>query len=236
MKITAYEVSGAMEIRPASPSRKWMDESINKNPYRCLPLTMANSYGWELLSKSEIVAEWNGGQLPSDMTVTRVSGKCFPTSHFGEGVLTWHTGYLFRTEAPYGLYVTGSPNEPIHNMTCLSGIVETHWLPFPFTMNWRFTAPGKVTIKEGDVIAHIFPIRLDVFGDMEAEIEKIDANPGLKEQYDAWSSSRAEFNNRPRENNEWQKNYFKGVNLSGNKVEGHKTNPNVPNFSRVDGI
>jgi hypothetical protein len=233
MKITAYEVSEAMEIRPANPSRAWMDNSINKNPYRCLPLIMANSYGWELVSKSEVTAEWNGGQFPGDLLVEKISGSCPPISHFGEGVLTWHTGYLFRTEAPYGLYVTGSPNEPIHNMVCLSGIVETHWLPFPFTMNWRFTAPGKITIKEGDVIAHVFPIRLDLFGDVQAEMKKIDENPELKEKFQAWSKSRAEFNKNPRESGEWQKNYFKGVDLEGKKAENHKTNPNVPEFKKM---
>lgn len=234
MKTTAYIVSDAMDLRPASPNRRWMDDSVNKNAYRCLPLTMANSYGWELISKSEVTAEWNGGQGPNDIKITHVSGTCIPISHFGEGVLTWHTGYLFRTEAPYGLYVTGSPNEPIHNIICLSGIVETHWLPFPFTMNWRFTAPGKVTIKEGDVIAHVYPVKIDVFDEISsAEIKNIDANPELKTQYTEWSESRAQFNKRPRERGEWQKNYFKGADPKGDRVEGHKTKPNVPQFKRI---
>jgi hypothetical protein len=211
-----------------------MDDSINKNAYRCLPLTMANSYGWELLSKSEVTAEWNGKQGSNDIKITHVSGTCPPMSHFGEGVLTWHTGYLFRTEAPYGLYVTGSPNEPIHNIVCLSGIVETHWLPFPFTMNWRFTSPGKVTIKEGDVIAHVYPIRMDLFDEISsAEIKSIDTNPELKAQYDEWSESRLQFNKKQRESDEWQKNYFKGVDLKGDRVEGHKTKPNAPQFKRI---
>jgi hypothetical protein len=220
-----------MELRPASPTRIWMDNSINKNPYRCLPLTMANSYGWELLSKSEVIAEWNGGQGMDDVKITRVSGTCFPTSHFGEGVITWHTGYLFRTESPYGLYVTGSPNEPIHNITCLSGIVETDWLPFTFTMNWKFTAPGKVHIKQGDVIAHVFPIDVRIFEEItSAEIAPISSNSDLNKEFKEWSESRNSFNKSPRKHTEWQKNYFKGVDLKGNKSEGHKTNPNVPNF------
>jgi hypothetical protein len=231
MKLTAYKVSEAMEIRPASPSRKWMDESINKNPYRCLPLTMANSYGWELISKSEAVAEWNGGPYPSDVKIENVSGSCFPSSHFGEGVITWHTGYLFTTEYPYGLYVTGSPNQPINNIICLSGIVETFWLPFTFTMNWRFTQPGKVTIKVGDVISHIFPVRMDAFQDLQPELRNINDNPELKQKYQDWSSDRSKFLKGHREKGDWQKTYFKGVDLLGNKEENHKTNPNVPNFS-----
>ena len=232
MKITAYLVSDAMELCPASPNREWMDISINKNPYRCLPLTMANSYGWELKSKSELTAEWNGGQRPEDVKITQISGSCFPSSHFGEGVLTWHTGYLFRTEFPYGLYVTGSPNQPFHNITYLSGIVETHWLPFPFTMNWRFTAPGAVHIKHGDVIAHVFPVRMDLFDEVLAEVVPISSNPELEDQYIQWSESRMNFNNKPRNDQEWQKNYFKGLDLKGCKMEGHRTNPKVPNFVR----
>lgn len=235
MKITAYQVvKDSMEIRPASPNRKWMDDSINKNPYRCLPLTMANSYGWELISKSEVVAEWRGGQRPDEVKVAQISGSCFPSSHFGEGTLTWHTGYLFKTEFPYGLYVTGSPNEPIHNITCLSGIVETHWLPFPFTMNWKFTAPGTVHIKPGDVIAHLFPVRIDIFDEVSAEILSISSNPELNNQYKEWSESRSQFNSGPRTDKDWQKNYFKGVNLEGNKTEGHRTHPKTPNFSRPE--
>lgn len=234
MKITAYEVSEKMDLVPSKPTRLWMDNSINKNPYRCLPLTMANSFGWDLISKSESVIEWNGGQRAEDLTINNISGGCFPVSHFGEGVITWHTGYLFVTEEPYGLYVTGPANEPIHNIICLSGIVETYWLPFTFTMNWRFTAPGKITIKEGDVIAHIFPINLDLFENMQAEVTSINNNTLLKEQYESWSKSRAEFNNKPRKKDEWQKNYFKGSDLAGKRQEKeHRTNPNVPNFNRV---
>lgn len=231
MKITAYQIGkDPMEIRPANPNRKWMDESINKNPYRCLPLLMANSFGWELISKGEFVAEWEGDQKTDGIKLTNISGSCFPTSHFGEGILTWHTGYLFRTEFPYGLYVTGSPNEPIHNIVCLSGIVETHWLPFPFTMNWKFTAPGSIHIKKDQVIAHIFPIKIDIFEETSAEITSIDADQELKKQCRDWTESRKQFNAGPRTNKDWQKNYFKGVGLNGEKVEKHLTNSKTPEF------
>lgn len=234
MKIIAYEVSEKMDLVPSKPTRLWMDNSINKNPYRCLPLTMANSFGWDLISKSEVVVEWNGGQRAKDIKINKVSGSCFPVSHFGEGVITWHTGYLFVTEEPYGLYVTGPANEPTHNIIYLSGIVETYWLPFTFTMNWRFTAPGQITIKEGDVIAHIFPVKMDVFKDLKAEIKSIHSNPPLKQEYLAWSKSRAEFNSNPRNKGDWQKNYFKGSDLSGEKLNnGHRTNPNVPPFDHL---
>lgn len=234
MKIEAYRLhNNVMRLDPATPSRDWMDKAINKNPYRCLPLVMANTYGWQIISSSEFTAEWDGGPYPNSIKIENISGINFPTSHFGEGVLTWHTGYIFKTEYPYGLYVCGSPNQPIHNIICLSGIVETHWLPFPFTMNWRFTAPGKIKILKDTVIAHIYPIQLDIFSDIQAEIKNISDNPQLNIAYKEWSRSRADFLKGDRSKKDWQKNYFKGVDLNGVQIENHITNPNVPKFHEI---
>jgi hypothetical protein len=208
-----------------------MDESVNKNPYRCLPMLMANSYGWDLVSKSEFTAEWNGGQLPKDLVIEQISGECTPMSHFGEGVITWHTGFLFKTEYPYGVFVTGSQNEPIKNITCLSGIVETHWLSFPFTLNWKFTTPSKIKVNVGDVISQLIPVRLDIFENAEAEIVDIDQNLELKKEYEDFRNYRFEFNSRPnRKNGEWQKNYFQGSKLSGEPAEMHITKIKAPIF------
>ena len=37
------------EIVPGRPQRAWMERFADRHPYRCLPLTMANTTGWELL-------------------------------------------------------------------------------------------------------------------------------------------------------------------------------------------
>ncbi len=232
MKITAYKVKKeTLGLVPAKTTRKWMDESINKHPYRCLPMLMANSYGWDLVSKSEFTAEWNGGKYPKDLTITNASGECVPTSHFGEGIITWHTGFLFRTEYPYGVFVTGSQNEPIKNITCLSGIVESHWLSFPFTLNWKFTCPSKIKVEIGDVISQLILVRLDIFEQVEAEIIEISENPQLKKEYEDFCKYRSEFNSKPdRKKEEWQKNYFLGTKLSGESVDLHNTKVKAPPF------
>src|ERR1700730_4059402 len=35
---------------PARPERAWMEAFPARHAYRCLPLTIANSHGWEILS------------------------------------------------------------------------------------------------------------------------------------------------------------------------------------------
>ena len=93
-------------------------------------------------------ATWTGGNLTSDIQIrplgdpARVDSRV--VSHFGHGVLTFHTGYLFRTSPGWALWCRGAPNTVKHGIVPLDGLVETDWLPFPFTMNWRFTRPGTV--------------------------------------------------------------------------------------------
>ena len=57
------------EIVPGRPQRAWMDRFAARHPYRCLPLSMANSSGWELLCPMAFTAEWNGGVHQQDITL-----------------------------------------------------------------------------------------------------------------------------------------------------------------------
>lgn len=37
------------DLVPGRQSRNWMDAFASRHPYRCLPLNMANTTGWEIL-------------------------------------------------------------------------------------------------------------------------------------------------------------------------------------------
>ena len=57
MKLTFYAMEkGSARLRPAPPTRQWMDETSEAFAYRCLPLNIANAHGWELLSPSSFSA------------------------------------------------------------------------------------------------------------------------------------------------------------------------------------
>jgi len=233
MKITAYKISEHVPpLVPARVKREWMDNTVNRFAYRCLPLTIANSYGWEIRSTSEFIAEYIGGSSPDNIKIKQISGNSFPQSYFGEGILTWHPGYIFKTEYPYGLYVQGPVNESYSNFIPLAGVVETHWLPFTFTMNWKFTAPGIIHMKQGAPICNIFPVDLTIFDNIEAEIVPLQNNKELYDDHMAWSDSRTQFLKNPRKPEDWEKNYFKGVHphKKNEKMETHITKLNVKEF------
>lgn len=62
MQLECYKIYDiAPEIVPGRSTRDWMDAFPDRQPYRCLPLSMANSTGWEILCPMDIKIQWNGG-------------------------------------------------------------------------------------------------------------------------------------------------------------------------------
>ena len=54
MHLDCYKIYDvAPQLVPARSNRDWMDAFTDRHPYRCLPLTMANSTGWELLFEKD---------------------------------------------------------------------------------------------------------------------------------------------------------------------------------------
>jgi hypothetical protein len=226
MKLICYTTEATPpELVPGAPERDWMDRFGERHPYRCLPLVIANTTGWALLSPATFTATWTGGHLIEDI---RLHGDDdFPhlgrlaTSHFGGGVLTFHTGYLFRTEPGWDLWTGGAPNFVKDGIQPLTGVVETDWLPFPFTMNWKFTRPGIVQFKKGDPFCFVMPVPHAAYDDVQPVVKKLTDDADLYKEYQAWSDSRTNFLDKlsARDGETvrqgWQRHYFKGQKVEG---------------------
>lgn len=229
-------------IRPASPKRQWMDDAPELFPYRCLPLAIANSHGWEVLSNCGFEAEWNGGMAPEDVVVRPDAGsrpQDQPVALFGQGTFTIHVMGLFRTPPGWNLVVSGPPNSFKDGAAALSGVIETDWSPYSFTMNWRLTRPGHtVRFEENEPIAFIFPMQRAAIEDFHPGFERIDDAPELKAAYEAWSASRDAFQQRMRDDppakpaDKWQKSYYRGLTPDGVcPVGDHKAKLKVREFA-----
>ena len=127
-----------------------------------------------------------------------------------------HPQYLFRTPPGWGMLAQGSPNHVKDGIQPLTGLIETDWLPFPFTMNWIFTRPGKVRFEKGEPFCFILPIEHKKVEAFQPVIRSLESNPGMRGQFDAWNRARTDFNSRlasgdPDAAKEaWQRFYFKG--------------------------
>ena len=243
LAIVAHTTSGLCPIQKASASRDWMDETYDKFANRCLPLLSANELGWVLSLPVSLSAYWDGSQAKDSVKVEsdEAHPSSFAVGHFGSGILTFHVGYLFETTIGHGLYVKGPTNLYKKHIYPIEGLVETDWLTFTFTMNWKFTEPNKrVTFKKGEPFCQIFPYPRDYVNKFDAIKKPMSGE--MKKHYDQFKDSRIQHNQKlytpgtiEYEKNLWQKNYFKGQYHDGTKCSdlGFKHEPKcgAKNFS-----
>jgi hypothetical protein len=215
-------------IRPASATRDWMDRTQLSFAYRCLPMNVANAHGWEILNPVACDATWNGGPDVDDVRVRVDPGAdptLVPVSAFGEGVLTFHIHGLFRTPPGWNLWVGGSPNSPKDGIYPLTGVIETDWSPYTFTMNWRLTRRNHVVhVAAGEPICFIFPVQRAALELITPRFLPMDSEPEQTAHYVAWNHSRTTFldaikRERPvKPVDQWQKRYYRGVDMTDQVV------------------
>jgi hypothetical protein len=213
-----------VDLRPASASREWMDNTSESYAYRCLPLNIANAHGWAFHLKSDFVVHWNGGNAIEDITIKSDDKNISRTvqSIFGHGIITFHTHGLFQTEKGWNLMAGGPINNPKDGIAPLTGIIETDWSPFSFTMNWKFTRAGQwISFKKEDVFCQITPVQRGILEKFEPEFLPIESNPTLKEEHDLWGRARQKFNDDLKiegsyaQGEKWQKSYYRGQRPDG---------------------
>jgi hypothetical protein len=217
-----------------------MDATDQRYAYRCLPLSMANASGWEILSPVAFEATWSGSDARDAITIRsredEARARRLASSHFGHGILTLHTGYLFRTSPGWALWARGSPNSAKRNLAPLEGLVETDWLDFPFTMNWRFTRAGTASFEKGEPFCFITPAPHAVIDRIQPVVRRIEADPELKAAYEIRAKRRSDFNaglaaREPETVAQgWQRHYMRGEDAAGRQAGFHLTKRRVKPF------
>jgi hypothetical protein len=183
-------------------------------------------------------AEWEG-ERSRRAIIIRAKGqpekvKRFVCSHFGHGILTFHPGYVFRTNPGWALWIRGCPNTFKPPIVPLEGVVETEWLPFTFTMNWKFTSPGKVIFQKDEPFCVITLTPHGVIDRVRPYVSDLQADPTLSKAYDDWRASRNHFNqglNDPtsiQTQQGWQKRYLtasEAADVSGHRIKRRLLSP-----------
>lgn len=234
-------------IRAASSRRGWMDDTPESFAYRCLPLGIANAHGWEIANAVGFSARWTGGNgieaIEIRLDAADAPSIDAPVSLFGQATITFHIAGLFRTSPGWNLWFGGAPNEAKDGIAALSGLIETDWSPYSFTMNWRFTrADHWVRFEPGETICFFFPVPRGLVEAVRPRVRPIAEAPKLKQQFEEWSRSRDAFQTRMREappaqpSEKWQKLYYRGVCPSGEAgATDHQSKIRLRDFDGLPG-
>jgi hypothetical protein len=139
----------APAIQQSRLKRDWMDATYNKHAYQCLPMTVANVYGWEIVLEEDLIVQWDGGNTPPAILSGEItsSGRVQAISSI-IGMISINMGWVINTEEGYNTWMTGSPNYFVDGATPLTATLPSYWWPDESQMNWKITKIGEPVVFE----------------------------------------------------------------------------------------
>jgi hypothetical protein len=176
-------------LQPAPMRRAWMD--AQPYAYQCPPLAVANQWGWQVHCPTDVLVTWDGSPDPPGLKVEvdPVYASAIK-SQFGQGIVTFGPPWLFRTPPGWDLLVKGPSNDWKPNGAPLEGIVETWWLPYTFTINWKVVKPGVVGFARGEPIGLLVPVPHGTFQGATAIEAPIHSDPEAEAGLLRWQAER----------------------------------------------
>src|SRR5262249_23941636 len=137
---------------------------------------------------------------------------------------------IIKSSPGYDLYVTGSPNHAKSGIQPLTGIIESSWSPYTFTMNWKITERDRIIeFEAGEPFCFFFPVQRNLIEDAEVVTLPVSSDPDIEREKTVFAKARAEhiiLTKEGRATESWQKDYFQGRLPSGaSRPEGesHRT-------------
>jgi hypothetical protein len=227
LRLIDYGWGEGWGLRPAPARRHWMSEY--PYAYQCLPMVVANQWGWQILCPADVVATWDGSPERGGLRV-EVDSRWTAAikSQFGQGIITFSPPWLFRTPPGWDLYAKGPSNRWKPNCVPLEGVIETWWLNYTFTLNWKMVAPGEVAFARGESLGQLVPVPHATFQDAVASESPINAvEPEAGAELLRWRDERRKI---AAEEVRTHKRYLKAED-----IEDHLTKVPVPPVVRTWG-
>lgn len=199
----------------ATKLRDWWDDNNRtaNHAKHCLPLQMANSLGYYILSPGDFIVKWNGDlHAPATVVPINKSSHYEVDAHAAFGCFTVQPKFIPVTDDPGDfVFIKGMPNERASPYSCMEAVIEAWWSVANFGLVFLLNQPGEFLIPKGKPIAQFF-----LFHGV-AGSAKVDMVEGLPAGHAEWLKRRS----RP----EYTKDldYFRGMTAKGETVHEHIT-------------
>lgn len=227
-----HDLSEVIEPLIGQTKRDWFAEHF----YYCLPLTIANQYGFVVKAAEDIELYWNDDTskvyLKTESKIPLEDASRIQTYHtnFRFGILTIDNNFVLRTPPGINLMTIQPPNYFIPNLMAMSGVVESDNIRRTFTFNLRVTKPHtQISIKKGDWLAAFIPVPRyfvekfellngeEYFSEECLKNEKADRDKLAFERYNG-----IEQGGDIGKPNDSGRRYFKGIHANDNPYKDHQ--------------
>lgn len=201
---------------PAERNRTWFEDNKKTADHarHCLPLAMANSLGYYILSPGTFGVSWDGNtQSQAIITHHEKSSHYEVDNHAIFGGFVVQAKFIPVTEKPGDfIYFKSIPNERDMAFTCMEAMIEAWWSVANFGLVFMLHQAGEFIVHKGQPIAHMLLYK-GIAGAYEYK-----SVAGFPPGHVEWAKKR----NRP----DYKKDldYFKGKYVNGTSEPTHLTN------------
>jgi hypothetical protein len=172
---------------PAAKRRTWWEEDAKTAAHarHCLPLLMANSLGFYVLSPGGFRVIWSGDP-GEDAIVERLdSSEHFVVdNHSARGSFTVQPGFIATTSRVGDfIFFKGIANERFGWYTVMEALVEAWWQPGEIGLVCLLNRPGEFVVERGHPIAQMVVYRAEGgFVDLEVSSSLPAETPAWRER------------------------------------------------------
>jgi hypothetical protein len=200
--------------------------------YKCLPLAIGNTQGFIFSLPYTFSVLWNGGDSPKDLVIEFYEDSkpyekinfVYPSSIFGNGVLTIHFPLTLKTPPGINLMTIAPPNFPLVGLSPMTGVIESDNLRFIFNLSIKVDLINtKLIVEPNTPLVGMIPIpryfcdsfelknAYDIFNkDVVEEESKVTNEHAEKRTYD--NTNRVGVDRL----------YYSGKDVRGNKFKDHQ--------------
>jgi hypothetical protein len=200
---------------------------FSSHAYYCLPLTVANQYGFLIKSVRDFEIVWPGGE--SEVIIRFLNEdnaeKQIIKNGFGLGIVTVQNRFALKTPLGVNIMTIQPPNMFIPACFSLTGIIECDNIRRDFTFNFKVTVPDlKITVKKGDPLGAFIPIQRYFVDEFEVEaVENYFSDDLVRKEIEESQVLAVERNTSDKEKpHSSGRRYFKGVHTDGSKYPDHQ--------------
>jgi hypothetical protein len=201
---------------PATKLRDWWEDNprTTNHAKHCLPLQMANSLGWYILSPGTFIVTWDGDvHSPAQIQHIEKSTHYEVDAHAAYGSFTVQPKFIPVTEKEGDfVFIKGIPNERCCPYSCMEAVIEAWWSVGRFGLVFLLNQPGEFMVTKGHPIAQMFVLSGG------SAVPDMEIKSGYPAGYEDWHERRYR--------KEYHKDldYFAGKTPGGEKMETHITN------------
>lgn len=227
---SGYKVNDVIESLIGHQDRDWFNHLAFS---MCLPLTIANQYGFVVKAAHDIELFWDGTDNPVEVKSEGFNDLNSIQSYlnnFRHGILSVENKFILKTPKDVNLIVIQPPNQFIEGLHCMTGVVEADNLRRSFTFNIRVTTPNKtIKIKKGEWLSAFIPVPRFYVEDYKlVQAEKLFPKEVLQNEKD--SSEKLQWERTSPETqggdigkiNDSGRRYFKGIHVNQTKFRNHQ--------------